>query len=125
MEPLDIHEIHETYTRRLKDEDKIIDFITDSEIEAYPNPCYVDQLSGKYVHENRQCPENNSHSRVSSACPFEEYDRCVKVINWIKTLAFFTYYFKDPTAAEGQTLLKGLDQRVYVLSYRQETPTEI
>jgi hypothetical protein len=106
MEPLDTDKIREVYSRKLKEAERTADSIANYDSDGYLDNCYA--KLGEYIHENIGCPTN---SYDSSICPFQEYDLCVNVIKWTKTIAFFTHYFKDPTAAEGQTIL-------------QETPAE-
>jgi hypothetical protein len=117
MEPLDTNEIWEVYSRKLEDAKRTTDSIIHYDSEAFPDNCFADK-SGKYIHENSGCPVNNSPSHYGSNCPFEEYDLCVNVINWTKTIAFFTHYFKDPTTAEGQIILQGFPARNFIHYYR-------
>jgi hypothetical protein len=100
MEPLGANEIQEVYSRKLEDAERTTNSIIDFDSKAFLDNCFTDKL-GKYIHKNSHYLVNNSPSHYSSICPFEEYDLYVNIINWTKTIAFFTYYFKDPTTVEG------------------------
>lgn len=113
MEPLDLSGPREDYLRRLQTAEEDADSITDFESNLGPEGCYSD-VKGKYSHENWKCPLNSPHGNaIDPICPFEEYDLCLKRLNWIKTVPFLTFYFRDPAAAQGQDLLNGFGENRY------------
>jgi hypothetical protein len=105
MEPLDLSGPQKDYLRRLQTAEEVADSITDPESNLHPEDCDSDE-KGEYSHNNWECPCNSPHA-IDPICPFEEYDLCSKRLNWIKTVPFLTFYFRDPAAAQGQDLLNG------------------
>ena len=114
MEPLDLSGPQKDYLRRLQTAEEFADSITDFEASLHPEGCDFDE-KGKYSHNNWKCPLNSPDGRVTEPiCPFEEYDLCSKRLNWIKTVPFLTFYFRDPAGAQGQDLFNGFGENRYI-----------
>ncbi len=116
-EHLNFDEIRQSYWLQLKTEKETCDSFTDSTRDRFLDPCLPDQ-TGKYIHNNGECPLINSGSPFDLTCPFEEYDLCKYGLDWIKTMQFFSFYFKTPTAAHSQKILKGFHGNRYIHYYR-------
>lgn len=117
MEPLDLSKLRELYSARQAEAEKVIHSITDLNSDDFPDYCYL-EYSGKYNHDNYNCPINSLTASIDSVCPFEEWDVCNKQLRWIQTMPFLSCYFRNPAGARSQNILNSINGHGYIHDYK-------
>lgn len=117
MEPLNLKDRREYFSSRLKQAEESCYAIADFEKNAFPDWCYPDD-SGKYVHDNGECPFNNPNGLIDAVCPFEELDLCKTQLDWVQNVALLSFYFQNPSAAQSQNMLSNYGYHSYIHSYK-------
>jgi hypothetical protein len=117
MEPLDLAKYRRIYSARQEEAAAAIDTMSNCDSDGFPDFCFRDH-SGKYEHENRDCPFNSSAHLGNTVCPFEEWYTCNDQLRWLDTAKFISCYFRNPASAGSQRILHGFNGHRFVHDYR-------
>jgi hypothetical protein len=117
MESLDLAKYRTMYTALRKEAGAAIDAIADFNSDIVPDFCFRDH-SGKYEHDNGQCPVNSSSGMDHGVCPFEQWDGCNDQLRWIDSARLMSCYFRNPAGACSQQILRGFDKHSFIHYYR-------
>lgn len=84
--------------------------IFDATEHSLEDTCYLDDRTGRYSHENSECPVSTGFG-WRATCPFETWD------NVSKGLPLLAMCFENPKYAKDQNPLNGLAQLSCVQRY--------